>query len=105
MVGEAVEWLLRLGDDYGVDPLVYALIWVGSLPLLLLSLAWLVRALRRRQSAVPALGLAAFFFLAPTLYVLLAGRNLPGWVYALLVGLAVVGAITTIRRVRMQLRS
>lgn len=105
MVGDAVEWVLRLGDDYGVDPLVYALIWIGSLPFFLLSLAWLVRALRRRKGVPLALGLTAFFFLAPTLYVFLSGRNLPGWVYVLLVGLAVVGAITTIRRVRMRLGS
>lgn len=105
MVGDAVEWVLRLGDDYGVDPLLYALIWVGSLPFFLLSLAWLVRALRRRESVPLALGVTAFFFLAPTLYVLLAGRNLPGWAYVLVVGLAVLGAITTIHRVRMRLRS
>lgn len=103
MVGEAIDWVLRLGDDYGVDPLVYALIWVGSLPIFLLSLGWLVRSLRRREPLMPSLISAAFFFLAPTLYVFAAGRNLPAWVYVLLIVLTIVGAVATIRNVRARL--
>jgi peptidoglycan/LPS O-acetylase OafA/YrhL len=105
MIEESIDWILRLGDDHGVDPLVYAVIWVGSLPFFLLSLGWLVQRLRRRREFVLPLTVTSFFFLAPTLYVFVAGRDLPAWVYALLVGLAVVGAITTARRVRRRLRS
>ena len=104
MLSEAIDWVLRLGDDYGVDPLVYGLIWIGSLPFFLLSLGWLVQRLRRRGDIVLPLASTSLFFLAPTLYVFVAGRNLPGWVYALLVALAVVGAVSTIRRVRRRLR-
>jgi peptidoglycan/LPS O-acetylase OafA/YrhL len=104
VVGEVIDWILRLGDDYGVDPLVYAVIWVGSLPFFLLSLGWLVQRLRRRAEFVLPLAVTSFFFLAPTLYVFAAGRDLPAWVYALLVGLAVIGAVSTTRRIRRRLR-
>ncbi len=97
---DIVTWLLGLGDQYGVDPLVYAVVYVGALPFMLLSLAWLVRRLRRGQPIVIPLASAIFFFLAPNLYIVLAGRDLPTGVYAVLVVLTVIGAITTWRRVR-----
>lgn len=104
MLSDAVDWVLSLGDEYGVDPVIYAVIWVAALPLFLLSLGWLVRSLRRREPiAVPALA-ASLFFLAPTLYVFAAGRDLPIWVYVLLITLAAIGAVMTIRRVQRRVR-
>ena len=104
MIEDAVRWLLELGDRYGVNPGVYAVIYVGAAPFFFGSLAWLVRNLRRRGDLAMPMASTAFFFSAPTLYVFLAGRNLPWWVYAVLIGLAVVGTVTTVRRVRRQLR-
>ena len=105
MLDDIGAWLMTLGEDYGVDPLVYAVIYVAAAPLFFLSLAWLVRTLRRRGSLLLPVLSTALFFAAPTLYVFIAGRNLPGWVYALLVGLAVFGAITTVRSIRGRVRS
>lgn len=104
MWDEVVAWLLRLGDDYGVDPVVYAVIYVGGLPLFLLSLGWLVRTLARREAILLPLLSTAFFFLAPTLYVVIAGRNLPAWVYGVLVLLAVIGAASSVRTIRARVR-
>ena len=104
MWDEIVAWLLRLGDDYGVDPVVYAVIYVGAAPFFFASLAWLVRRLRRREPIGLAFLSTALFFSAPTLYVLVAGRNLPWWAYGLLIGLAAIGAVVTIRRVRERIR-
>lgn len=104
MLRDVIDWVLRLGDDYGVDPVVYGVIWVGALPLFVLSLGWLVRTLRRREPIALPLAVTSFFFLAPTLYVFAAGRDLPAWVYVLLVALAVAGAIPTIRKVRARVR-
>ena len=102
---DIVAWLLSLGDEYGVDPVVYAVIYIGALPFFIGSVAWLVRTIRRRGPiGLPLLSTAVFFSL-PTLYVFLAGRNLPQWVYVVLVGLAVVGAVITVRRVREQVRA
>lgn len=101
---DLVAWLGSLGDDYGVDPLIYAILYVGAAPFFLGSLAWLVRRTRRREALLaPALS-TAFFFSLPTLYVFVAGRNLPSWVYAVLIGLAIIGAIGVTRRVGSALR-
>jgi hypothetical protein len=102
---DLIDWLGSLGEQYGVDPVVYAVLYVGSAPFFFGSLAWLIRRLRRHEPwGVPAAS-TAFFFILPTLYVVLAGRNLPGWVWAVLIALTVVGAVSAIRRIRTELRS
>jgi hypothetical protein len=104
-VDRFIDWLGSLGEEYGVDPVVYAVLYVGSAPFFFGSLAWLIRQLRRGAAwGVPALS-ATFFFILPTLYIVLAGRNLPGWVWAVLIGLTVLGAVSAIRRIRSELRS
>ena len=101
---DLLAWLGTLGEEYGVDPLIYAILYVGSAPFFFGSMAWLIRTLRRREAILlPAIS-AAFFFSLPTLYVFVAGRNLPAWIYALLIGLAVLGVITAARRIHSALR-
>jgi hypothetical protein len=101
---DLLAWLGSLGEEYGVDPLIYAILYVGAAPFFFGSLAWLIRRIRRRGSLLlPAIA-TAFFFSLPTLYVFVAGRNLPAWVYALLIVLAIVGVIDVTRRVRGALR-
>lgn len=104
MWNDLLAWLGSLGEDYGVDPLIYAILYVGCAPLFFGSLAWLIRSIHRRDALVlPAVSTATFFSL-PTLYVFVAGRNLPGWAYAVLIGLAILGAIGAVRRISSALR-
>ena len=104
MWDQIVAWLFRLGADYGVDPVVYAVIYVGAAPFFFASLAWLARRLRRREPIGLAFLSTALFFSAPTLYVFVAGRNLPWWTYGFLIGLAAIGAVLTVQRVRERIR-
>ncbi|MCV0402447.1 MAG: hypothetical protein K5924_01925 [Chloroflexi bacterium] len=104
MWSELLEWLGGLGREYGVDPLVYAILYVGSAPLFFGSLAWLIRRARRRQHMLLPGASAALFFSLPTLYVIVAGRGLPWLVYAILAAFAAVGAVPAIRRVRDAVR-
>ena len=51
---DLVAWLLSLGDEYGVDTLVYAVIYVGAAPLFFGSVAWLVNRLQEPRTDRPA---------------------------------------------------
>ena len=104
MWDDLLAWLGSLGEDYGVDPLIYAILYVGAAPLFFGSLAWLIRSIHRRDSLLGPATSTAFFFSLPTLYVVTAGRNLPPWAYAVLIGLAIVGGIGVLRRVGSVLR-
>jgi hypothetical protein len=55
-------WFLALGERYNVNPLIFGSIYVGAIPFFSLSIAWLVRNLRRGRSAVAPLLSAALLF-------------------------------------------
>ena len=100
MLDAAREWFLSLGAEYGVNPWIFGGIYIGAIPLFSLSVAWLVRNARRGQSvAVPALA-AGFCFVSAYLYLIVAGENVPAWVYGFVALLVVGGGWSTWRKVR-----
>lgn len=94
------EWALSLGAQYGVDPVVFAAIYIGAIPFFFLSLAWLIRRIRKGQSIVAPVLLTGFFFVSAYLYLIIAGRNIPAWVYFFIAALVGYGAWSTVRKVR-----
>lgn len=96
------DWFLGLGRQYNVNPLIFGAIYVGAIPFFSLSIAWVVRNYRTGKSIVLPTLCAGFCFVSAYLYLLIAGRNVPLWVYAVMVALIVFGVISTIRRVRQR---
>ena len=85
-------WFLGLGQKYGVNPLIFGSIYVGAIPFFSLSIAWLIRNLRQHKSPVLPLVCASFCFVSAYLYLLIAGKAIPYWVYvfvALMVGFGI----------------
>ena len=98
------DWLLGLGAEYGVNPIIFASIYVGAIPFFTLSIAWLVKNIRNRRPTVLPVLSAGFFFISAYIYLLIAGRNIPLWVYGLIVALVVYGACSTFQKVRRKAR-
>lgn len=94
------SWFLSLGEEYGVDPIVFGSIYVGAIPFFTLSVAWVVRNYRRKKSIVWPVLSSAFFFVSAYLYLFMVGKNIPGWVYFLLAAMLLYGAYTTFRSTR-----
>ncbi|MDQ6663447.1 MAG: hypothetical protein M3Z23_03535 [Acidobacteriota bacterium] len=99
------DWFFGLGKKYGVNPVIFGTVYVGAIPFFLLSTAWLVRNLRRRRSPVAPLLSSAFFFVSAYLYLLVAGKNIPVWVYIFVAGMLAFGAWSTVRKVKAQVAS
>jgi hypothetical protein len=97
------DWFLGLGTQYHVNPLIFGLIYVGAIPFFTASIGWLVRNYRRDRSILLPLFSAGSWFISAYVYLIVAGRNVPLWVYGVVVALAVLGALSTISRVRRQL--
>ncbi len=96
-------WFFNLGEQYNVNPLIFGAIYIGAIPFFSLSIAWLVRNHRKHKStALPILS-AGFCFISAYLYLLIAGRNVPLWVYAVVAALIIFGVVSTIRKVRGQI--
>ena len=98
-----IDWFFSLGANYGVNPLIFGAIYVGAIPFFSLSIGWLIRNYRKGKSVVfPALA-AMFFFISAYIYLIFAGKNVPVWVYIAVVLLVVIGAYSTVKKVRRQI--
>ncbi|MEX2299677.1 MAG: DUF547 domain-containing protein [Bryobacterales bacterium] len=96
----AKDWFLSLGKQYGVNPVIFGSIYVGAIPFFSLSIAWLIRNLRRGRSPVAPILCASFFFVSAYLYLLIAGKNIPLWVYVFLGAMIAFGVYSTVRKVK-----
>lgn len=97
-------WFLSLGQQYGVNPLIFGTIYVGAIPFFAGSLAWLYRNYQREKSIIlPALS-ALFFFISAYLYLIIAGHNVPWWVYGIVIVMVSYGAYTTYHKVRKKIK-
>ena len=102
----AVDWLITtttsLSGQYGVNPVVFGLLYFGSMPLFALSLGWWWRSARQGRSTLLPMLTTGLLFIAAYLYVLIAGRNLPTWVYFFMAAMLLLGSLTTWRSFRQR---
>ncbi len=97
------SWFMSLGSEYGVNPFIFGGIYIGAIPFFSLSIGWLIRNYRNGKSIVlPAMS-ALFFFVSAYIYLIIAGKNVPWWVYGIVLLLVVYGAYSTVRSVRKKL--
>lgn len=86
------EWFLSLGEKYNVNPYIFGGIYIGAIPFFFLCLSWTIRRAKNKKSfAVPAL-LTGLCFVSAYLYLLIAGKNIPVWVY-IFIGLMIAYSV------------
>jgi ABC-type Co2+ transport system permease subunit len=97
-----VAWLKLIQEQFGVNPWVFAALYVVTLPPGWYGTWRVVGALRRRnQRALLSWAiLVGVMVLAPYTYVLIAGRNLPWWFYPVLAGFLALSAWKTADAIR-----
>ena len=98
---EAIQnWFFSLGENYGVNPLIFGVIYIGAIPFFSLSIGWLIQNYRKEKSIVlPALS-AMFFFISAYIYLIFAGKNVPFWVYGAVILMILFGAYSTLKKIR-----
>ena len=96
-------WFLSLGDEYGVNPIIFGVIYIGAIPFFTLSIAWLVKNHKQNRPIVMPMFSATFFFISAYLYLFIAGENVPGWIYAVVVTMLGYGVWVTFKKVRAQI--
>ena len=103
MIEAFTDWFLSLGENYGVNPWIFGAIYIGAIPFFLLCIGWLVKNARAGKSTVVPGMLAGLFFVSAYLYLAIAGRNIPIWVWIFLAVLVVWGAWSQIRQTRRKI--
>jgi hypothetical protein len=99
-----IEELIRMArDNYGVNPVVFLVIYLVCVPFFYYSLFRTIRALTKNLGKEVMLWSTIFLCanVTPFLYVLFFGRNIPWWVYgiiAILIGQGVLSLVMKLHR-------
>jgi ABC-type Co2+ transport system permease subunit len=96
------DWFLSLGAEYGVNPIIFGTIYVGAIPFFSLSIGWLIRNFRQGKSVVLPVFSAMFFFISAYIYLIFAGKNVPFWVYGIVILLILAGIYSTVKKIRRE---
>ena len=95
------EWFLSLGTKYNVNRYVFGSIYIGAIPFFLLGLGKTIKNIKAKKPYILPLLFTGFCFISSYLYLLIAGKNLPIWVYvfiALMIGYAVYDIARKIKK-------
>ena len=100
VLGTVRDLMRAARDDYGVDPVAFIVIYLVSVPFFYFSIYRMIRALARRRQQEIIVWSAVFLAstVAPFIYVLFFGRNLPWWVYVVIALLVGQGVFSLVRR-------
>ncbi len=97
-------WFFSLSENYGVNPFIFGGIYIGAIPFFTISVAWIVRNYKRGMSIVLPVLFTSFFFVSAYLYLMIAGENVPYWVYLIVIAMLVYGGWSTYRKVKFQVK-
>ena len=104
MLQTMLAWLQDLmrtaRETYGVNPIIFLVIYLGCAQVWYFSLFRTLRAVARKLPAqiVPWSMVFLVTSVAPFVYVMIFGRNLPWWVYGVIAALVLESLWTLYRR-------
>jgi len=94
------EWFLSLGEKYNVNPFIFGGIYLGAVPFFFLSMAWTIKNIRNKKSVILPVMLTGFFFISAYLYLIIAGENIPVWVYIFIAIMIGYGVYSTVHKIK-----
>jgi len=94
------EWFLSLGEKYNVNPFIFGGIYLGAIPFFFLSMAWTIKNIRNKKSVILPVMLTGFFFISAYLYLIIAGENIPVWVYIFIAIMIGYGVYSTVHKIK-----
>jgi len=104
-LAQAQTWVMGLGAQYGVNPIIFGAIYVGAIPFFLFFTGLAVKRLRNRQGAVLPIMAAGLCFVSAYIYLALVGHGIPLWVWVFLATIIAYGAWNAIKNFRAKLNS
>ncbi len=105
-----IEWLenawiyiYELGLSHSVNPIIFGVLYIGSIPPYLWSIGWLISSLKNHKPLSIPILTTLFFFILPSLYIVLFGKDVAWWVYGIILILLSYGGFTAYRTVQSKL--
>jgi len=98
------EWFLSLGEKYNVNPFIFGGIYLGAIPFFFISLYSTVKNIKNKKSIVLPVLLTGFFFISAYLYLIIAGKNIPVWVYVFIGLMVGYGIYSTVNKIKKKMK-
>ncbi|MEO0123283.1 MAG: hypothetical protein ABIL69_04685 [candidate division WOR-3 bacterium] len=100
------NWLFKIQTDYGVNPVVFAVIYFGGAPFFWFSIYKIIRGLKDKNfDQVRIFGIVlGITTIAPFVYVAIFGHNVPFWFWlfgGVIIAYTFYSAIIRIRKSRV----
>lgn len=99
------EYYTTLGESYHVDPIIFVGIHVAATPLFIAAVAWLVSNYKKKKSILWPAIVAVFIFNAANIYLVIVGKNIPWWVYAILGSTTILSGYFSYKKVRTKMKA
>ncbi len=96
------DWFFSLGEKYHVNPIIFGSIYLGAIPFFFLCFGWLIKNIKQKKSILLPVLLTGFFFVSAYLYLIIAGRNIPVWVYVFIGALVLYTVVSTLKKVKKE---
>jgi hypothetical protein len=97
---ELYQWFMGLGEPYGVNPVIFGSIYVGAVPFFWLAITWLVYNVRKKRPVAGPVLMACCCAVSAYVYLIVAGQNVPAWVYGLIAAIIIYAIYSTLRQVK-----
>ena len=98
------HYYISLGKNYKVDPVIFLAIHVIATPLFIAAVAWIVSNYKAKSSLLLPAIVAMFIFNAANIYLVIAGQNIPWWIYAILAATTIISGYFSIKKIKKKLK-
>ncbi len=90
----------ELGIKHNVNPIVFGILYIASIPPYVGSMGWIARNYRKQKPVALPIISTLFFFILPASYVAIFGKDVAWWVYLIITFLLIYGGFKAIKTVR-----
>ncbi|MDZ4807486.1 MAG: hypothetical protein SGI96_04380 [Bacteroidota bacterium] len=99
------DYYITLGENYHVNPIIFLGIHIIATPLFILSVAWLIKNYRQKKSIMWPVIVSIFIFNAANIYLVIFGKNIPWWIYAILAATTIISSYFSYKKVRKKINA
>jgi len=98
-----VHYYKTLGENYSVDPVLFVGIHIVATPLFAAAVWWILYNKKKRRSLVLPIIVATLIFNAAYIYLVVAGTNIPWWIYAIIAATTISSSYFSIKKIKHKL--
>ncbi|MEO7265175.1 MAG: hypothetical protein ABIW38_09695 [Ferruginibacter sp.] len=99
------KYYVTIGESYHVDPFIFVGIHVIATPLFLMAVAWLIYNYRKKKSLILPIASAVLIFNAANIYLVIFGKNLPYWIYLILITTTLISSFFSYKKIKSRMKS